>query len=93
MIVQLFEPKAPHIPLHYGDVVEVTFTEDYSSDKAYYILNYNDELVNFDGGVRYSDKCVNISEVIKKLNDDKNIASWRVLSKNEYTVQIHKNTK
>lgn len=93
MLVHLVEPKEIAPPLQYGDIIEVTFTKDYSSDTSYYILTYNDDLTNFDGAVRYGGKCNSIAAVRNKLNEDRNIASWRVLSKNEYTVQIHKNTK
>ncbi|MED3182046.1 hypothetical protein P4305_18750 [Bacillus thuringiensis] len=95
MIVHLFEPKAKPLPLQYGDIVEITFKDDALHDNGvgYYILTYNDTLINMGGSVRYNDKCRNIDEVIKELNHDANIDSWRVLSKDDYTVQIHKNTK
>ncbi|MED2788301.1 hypothetical protein P4261_28060 [Bacillus thuringiensis] len=93
MLVQLIEPKEVANPLHYGDIVEVTFTKDYGGQTEYYILSYNDDLTKFDGAVRYGSKYSSISAVIDKLNNDRNIASWRALSKNEYTVQIHKNAR
>lgn len=96
MKVELFEPKLRETPLYYGDIVEIAFNDNSvvnSGKTAYYILTYNDNLVNLDGGVRYDGKCNSIAEIRKELDNDVNIDKWRVLSKDDYTVQIHKNMK
>ncbi|MEH7541703.1 MULTISPECIES: hypothetical protein [Bacillus cereus group] len=93
MLVQLFEPTPKLVPLQYGDIIEITFSEHSTVHKgtSYYIATYNDDLTNMDGGVRYDGKCSNLEQVRTMLNNDINVGSWRVLSKSEYTVQIHKN--
>lgn len=93
MKVELFEPKLRETPLYYGDIIEIAFNEHsvtHSGQKAYYILTYSDNLVNLDGGVRYDGKCNSIAEIRKALDDDFNINAWRILSKDEYKIQIHK---
>ncbi|PEE69355.1 hypothetical protein [Bacillus thuringiensis] len=90
MKVQLIEDKPPLKPLHYGDIVEVTF-KDTLVDNQFYIVGYNDTLTNFDGGIRYEGKGVNsLSGITHELNNDVRITSWRVLSKSEWKVQIMK---
>lgn len=96
MKVELFEPKLRETPLYYGDMIEIKFNENSvvcSGETAYYILSYNDNLVNLDGGVRYDGKCNSIAEIRKALDNDANIDAWRVLSKDDYKIQIHKTTK
>ncbi|EJP81139.1 hypothetical protein WBU96_28390 [Bacillus albus] len=92
MKVQLIEAKRPMPPLGYGDMVEVTYKNPsiHEEKHGYYLVTYDDTLVNLDGGVRFKNKCHSLDTLLEAIRNDSNIESYRVLSKTEYTVQIHK---